>query len=105
MAVQMEAHAGDVYCLKWSPSAQFLASAGRDKLVYVWDIEGGYRVAGSCKGHKNAILDLKWPTEDRLLTASADKSALLWDTFDFSRIRSFAKHDSHVNSIDSFEQN
>ena len=55
-----------------------------------------------CKGHKNAILDLKWSKFDSssLFTASADKSAVMWDTYDFSRVRTFRGHQSHVNSID-----
>lgn len=55
-----------------------------------------------CKGHKNAILDLKWSKFDSssLFTASADKSAVMWDTYDFSRVRTFRGHQSHVNAID-----
>jgi len=60
---------------------------------------------GTCKGHKNAILDLKWSTNERLLTASADKSAVMWDTYDFSRIRTYRGHENHVNSIDLHGEN
>jgi Prp8 binding protein len=41
---------------------------------------------------------VKW--FDNIYSASADKTAVMWDTYDFSRIRTYRGHDSHVNSID-----
>lgn len=39
------------------------------------------------------------------MSASADKSAVMWDTFDFSRVRTFRGHENHVNSIDISGEN
>lgn len=56
---------------------------------------------GICKGHKNAILDLKWsPDSTQLYTASADKQAVAWDTYNFTKVRTFRGHENNVNSID-----
>jgi len=53
-----------VLCTKFSKCGNYLASAGRDRLVFVWDIfDPQCRNIGVCKGHKNAILDLKWDSE------------------------------------------
>ena len=65
-----------------------------------------------CKGHKNAILDLKWDIEEELEddiysknapkmhTCGADKTIITWDSVDFSRVRSYKGHEESVNSID-----
>jgi Prp8 binding protein len=46
------------------------------------------------------VLDLQWSKDAaNLFTASADKSGVMWDTYDFSRVRTFRGHESHVNSI------
>jgi Prp8 binding protein len=66
----------------------------------VWDLFNQCQNLGSCKGHKNAVLDLQWSKDAaNLFTASADKSAVMWDTYDFARVRTFRGHESHVNSI------
>ena len=62
--VKLTGHQGDVLCAKFSNCGNYLASAGRDRLVLIWDIfDPQCRNIGACKGHKNAILDLKWDTE------------------------------------------
>ena len=97
--MQLEAHGGEVYCTKFSPCGNFIASAGHDRLIHMWDVFNGCQNLGSCKGHKNAVLDLKWsPDSSNLFTASADKSAVMWDTYNFSRARTYRGHESHINS-------
>ena len=99
--MQLEAHGGEVYCTKFSPCGNFIASAGHDRLIHMWDVFNGCQNLGSCKGHKNAVLDLKWsPDSSNLFTASADKSAVMWDTYNFSRARTYRGHESHINSLD-----
>ena len=66
-----------------------------------WDVFNGCQNLGVCKGHKNAILDLKWSTDStQLFTASADKQVVAWDTFSFTKIRTFRGHENNVNSVD-----
>jgi Prp8 binding protein len=62
--IKLSGHQGDVLCSKFSKCGNYLASAGRDRLVLVWDIfDPQCRNLGACKGHKNAIIDLKWDVE------------------------------------------
>ena len=106
-----------------------MASAGHDRKILIWSLfsdmaagtaaggGGGAPASGKsahvqnigfCKGHKNAILDLKWdrgvPDEagsvPRLHTCGADKLIMSWDMYDFSKIRSFKGHEDVVNAID-----
>lgn len=104
-------------CTKFSKCGNYLASAGRDRLVLVWDIfDPQCRNLGVCKGHKNAIIDLKWDSEledqyfskqpPRIHTCSADKTLITWDTTDFSRLRTYKGHTDIVNSVDcSYKKN
>ena len=69
--------------------------------MFFWDIFRECRNLGTSKGHKNAILDLKWGSDSlSLTTASADKTAMTWDTTNFTRIRTYRGHEGNVNSID-----
>ena len=71
--------------------------------MQVWDVTDteNYPTLGQCRGHKNAVLSLKWSADaSSIFTASADKLAMMWDTYDFTRARTFKGHESHVNSID-----
>lgn len=86
-----------------------MASAGHDKLINVWDVfHPRVQSLGFCKGHKNAILDLKWDhavdaasgQPPRLHSCSADKSLVTWNTVDFSPMRKFKGHEDVVNSLD-----
>jgi Prp8 binding protein len=109
--IKLTGHQGDVLSTKFSKCGNYLASAGRDRQVLVWDIFSPQcRNLGVCKGHKNAIIDLKWDSEledqfackqpPRIHTCSADKTLITWDTVDFSRIRSYKGHTDIVNSVD-----
>lgn len=86
-----------------------MASAGHDKLINVWDVfHPRVQSLGFCKGHKNAILDLKWDhavdvssgQPPRLHSCSADRTLTTWNTVDFSRVRTFKGHEDVVNSLD-----
>jgi len=59
--LQLNGHQGEIYCTKFSPCGDFLASAGHDRLINIWDVfNPQVQSLGFCKGHKNAILDLAW---------------------------------------------
>jgi len=50
-------------------------------------------------GHKNAVLDLHWSADgERIFSASADKTVLVWDTVVGTRIKRLGEHKSFVNS-------
>ena len=57
--VQLQGHQGDIFSTKFSHCGNFLASAGHDRLILIWDVfDPKVKNLGYCKGHKNAILDL-----------------------------------------------
>ena len=57
----------------------FLASAGRDKSIKIWDAKNGKCIA-TLIGHDNWVTDLCFHTSGKyLLSVSDDKSMRVWD--------------------------
>jgi Prp8 binding protein len=97
--MQLSGHRGSVYALMYSPNGETLASGGFDMQVFLWSHPdcANYNVLD---GHKNAVLDLKWLDDSHLVTASADKTLVYWDTTTAQKIRKF-QHQKVVNAVDS----
>eukprot|EP00775_Hariotina_reticulata_P008700 gene8700-8881_t len=66
---------GVVWCLAFSRDGSFLAAAGQDGLLRVWQTSTSRSVG---EGHGEDIVDLSWSAGGFLLTASLDKSVRLW---------------------------
>ena len=92
----MDHHLGCVNVVRWSNDGRFLASAGDDKLIMIWQksafsggsIFGGggkvhvehWRLHQTLRGHNGDVLDLAWgPGDVVLATASVDNSIIIWN--------------------------
>lgn len=70
----LSGHAGEVMSAKFSPDGGTIASGSFDREVFLW------RTFGACdnylvlKGHKDAVVDVRWTCDgEQLLSASVDK--------------------------------
>ena len=69
---------GSVTALALSGDGRWLAAAGRDTAVRLWDLTSGGRRA--LPGHEDAVLAVAFsPNGRRLASASRDRSVRLWD--------------------------
>ena len=71
---------GRARSLVWSPDGSLLAAAGDgdDHVVRVWSADG--KLVHALRGHTGGIGDLSFsPDGKRLVSASADRTARLWD--------------------------
>jgi len=104
--LQLTGHAAPIYAARFNATGSQLASAGGDKLVFLWDLAGG-----ECKnsmvltGHDGPVLDLAWTsgsdlsTEQQLLSCSTDKTTCLWDVQTGQRVKRMRGHGGIVNSV------
>uniref|UniRef100_A0A7S2ZY62 Coronin n=2 Tax=Rhodosorus marinus TaxID=101924 RepID=A0A7S2ZY62_9RHOD len=80
--INLEAHAGAVYCLAFSPCGRFLASGSFDKSVRVWKVENASdRPSVSIhSAHDASIIDLAWSSDSTLAYSGGyDKYVKEWD--------------------------
>uniref|UniRef100_A0A669FBP6 WD repeat domain 62 n=1 Tax=Oreochromis niloticus TaxID=8128 RepID=A0A669FBP6_ORENI len=79
--VKIEAHDSEVLCLEFSPistGVKLLASASRDRLIHVFDLERNYSLEQTLNDHSASITAVKFTgtasPEVRLVSCGADKS-------------------------------
>lgn len=67
----------------------------------LWNTYGDCSNYGQLTGHKGAVLDLAWSTDNSILfSASADATLASWDLSTGSRIRRHTGHDDLINCMD-----
>ncbi|KAB2057098.1 hypothetical protein ES319_A11G147600v1 [Gossypium barbadense] len=90
-----------VTCCHFSSDGKFLASAGHDKKVVLWNMDT-LRTVSSPEEHKLVITDVRFrPNSTQLATASVDKSVRIWDAAKPSYcVQAYNGHSSPVMSLD-----
>ena len=111
---EIGAHKGAVWSMKFSLDGMYLASAGQDEIVRIWQVREDAKVAPDSSekkrpffyekpyrlygGHKADILDLCWSKTQFLLSSSMDKTVRLWHISMNECLRVFS-HTDFVTSI------
>ncbi|GMJ09013.1 LEUNIG_homolog, MUCILAGE-MODIFIED 1 [Hibiscus trionum] len=90
-----------VTCCHFSSDGKFLASAGHDKKVMLWNTDT-LQTESSPEEHKLVITDVRFrPNSTQLATASVDKSVRMWDAANPSYcVQVYNGHSSPVMSLD-----
>jgi Prp8 binding protein len=58
--VQLTGHESEIFCCKFSPDGNFIASAGFDRKIFLWNVYGECDNWAVMMGHTGAIMDLKF---------------------------------------------
>jgi WD40 repeat protein len=73
-------HTDEVFAAAFHPFGTRLATAGRDRVILLWDLARGEEVA-RLPGHANYVWSLAWsPDGTTLASGSGDSTVRLWDT-------------------------
>ncbi|XP_056229532.1 WD repeat-containing protein 62 isoform X2 [Seriola aureovittata] len=78
--VKIEAHDSEVLCLEFSPTStgvKLLASASRDRLIHIFNLEKNYSLEQTLNDHSASITAVKFAGESpevRMVSCGADKS-------------------------------
>lgn len=102
---ELKSHEGPIWVAKFSTDGKYLATAGQDKMLLIWRIQGvvdtynlehmlgkdnseGSRENNTdlleptpfriFQGHESDIVDLSWSRNDFVVTASTDSYVILW---------------------------
>ena len=102
----LSGHKGELFCGKFSPEGSFLATAGHDREIYIWNTYGECENIAVMSGHNGAILDLQFSSDSEwIYTASTDKTIMIWDAKVGQRVKKFKGHPSIVNSVSVVSNN
>jgi Prp8 binding protein len=85
--------------MKFSPDGDTLASGSFDKNIYLWKVHSECENYMVLKGHGSAVLELHYSLDgSQVFSASADRTAAVWDLNTGMRVKKFSAHTSYVNS-------
>lgn len=66
-----EGHTGSVKCVTVSPDKKYIASSGRDKMIFLWDAEGNYKNE-KITGHQDIIWNILFSSCMKYLFSSGE---------------------------------
>ena len=98
-------HSETIQTIAWSPSGKYIASAGDDATVQVWDVATGrtlfiYRGHASATGNAAAITTLVWsPDGQRIASGGKDKRVHVWDALTGGNILVYYTHLDAINAL------
>ncbi|KAF2273393.1 cell cycle control protein-like protein cwf17 [Westerdykella ornata] len=99
--MELQGHTGEVFAARFDPTGQFIASGAMDRSILLWHSSGACENYGLLPGHKQAILDLHWSRDSKVLfSASADMTLASWDVETGERIRRHPGHEEVINCMD-----
>jgi WD40 repeat protein len=92
-------HVGKINDLRFSPDDKYIASAGEDGKVLIWDMKT-LKQFSTLDGHAKAVTSLAFhPTEKVLISTSSDSSIILWDYINNKILHKIKKLPSPITSV------
>ncbi|KIW07434.1 uncharacterized protein PV09_02274 [Verruconis gallopava] len=76
-------HEDEVWCLAFSNNGKYLATASKDKYVYIYDVDNDFKKVHILAEHHAEVCYISWsPDDSKLVTCSREKdcTARIWNT-------------------------
>ena len=75
---QINAAIGPVQCVRVSPDGRYLASAGGDRIIRLWDTQS-FTLVSEFTGHDDEVMAVAFSTDgSRLVSGGRDGNVLVW---------------------------
>nr|XP_025847862.1 telomerase protein component 1 [Vulpes vulpes] len=99
---ELREHQGPVSCCGFSTDGGRLATGGRDRNLFCWDVrkpQGPVVICSFLACHRDWVTGCAWTRDDLLVSCSSDGSVGLWDPERQQRLGLFLGHQSAVSAV------
>ncbi len=95
----LSGHEDRVESVAFSPDGHFLASAGKDQRILLWDLSAG-DIQQTYQGHTGTVNTVAFSPDGSILASGGnDRLVILWDVSTGERIQTMTRHINVVNQV------
>tara|TARA_R110002049_G_scaffold27321_2_gene94133 strand:+ start:291196 stop:294021 length:2826 start_codon:yes stop_codon:yes gene_type:complete len=100
LLTEMIGHRDTIYSAVFSPDENWVATAGYDRDILLWDAGSGQAIA-ELTGHNGAIFDLAFSPDGKVLaSACADETVKLWNVETGTRLDTLSQPEGEAFAVD-----
>ncbi|TWU04464.1 c-type cytochrome domain-containing protein [Stieleria varia] len=99
LVAELVGHRDTLYAAEFSPNGRYIATAGYDRTIIVWDWSARTPVR-ELVGHNGAIFDLAFSPDSKvLLSACADETVKVWNVDTGERLDTLSQAEAEVYAV------